>query len=288
MSRTQIRIDFAIPMVIAFGVGALVNFGGGKVLDSMEEKTKEVVYSDSQIGAAPTENVPVVSSIEEMMEEDYFTFHVTDDLVVNNSAYYDGTVYNLYELESGEQVVVDEYYLHSYYDHDDSDSSWWPDTYQVLPIGKVVQKPLPDELIDKFSENGYTITDTSFYVDMRGKFKDFSRDTYETKLEILSFLVGFIVFLGIRYVLIASGIFPPLFPLRFLRKWKKYIIYYGIIYYDENIEQILAYRKQGKYEEAAVEFAKLTNAPIIQAREAMNIWDDLYGEGIMHFSSPTS
>lgn len=278
----RVPIDFAIPMVIAFGVGALVNFGGGKVIDSMEEKSKIEVYSDSQIGAAPSENVPVVSNISEMMEEDYFTFHVFDRFHdLNSSVYYEGTIYDVYEMESGELVVVDDYYIHSYYDHDEEDTSMWPDSYLVMPIGRVVNEPLDDELIAKFKENGYTPTDTSFYIDMRGDFKEFSRDDMENKVENLSFLVGFIVFGIIRYLMIASGVFPPLFPLRFLKKWKKFIVYYGIIYYDENIEQILAYRKQGLYNEAAEEFSKLTNAPIYQAREAMNAWDDLYGEGIL-------
>ena len=36
----KIRFDFAVAMVMAFGVGSLVNFGAGKVIDVMEEKSK--------------------------------------------------------------------------------------------------------------------------------------------------------------------------------------------------------------------------------------------------------
>lgn len=52
-------------------------------------------------------------------------------------------------------------------------------------------------------------------------------------LGVLSFIIGTVIFFLIRYVLIASGLCPPLFPLRFLPRWKRFISYYGIVYYDE-------------------------------------------------------
>ncbi|MBQ3513145.1 MAG: hypothetical protein IJA32_05015 [Lachnospiraceae bacterium] len=54
-----------------------------------------------------------------------------------------------------------------------------------------------------------------------------------------------------------------------------------MIYYDENIKEILDYRKQGKLEDAAREFSILTNTSMEEAREAMNIWHEIYGEGIL-------
>ena len=87
-----------------------------------------------------------------------------------------------------------------------------------------------------------------------------------------------------RYILIASGIFSPLIPLRFLKKWKRFIIYYNTIYYDENIKQILDYRKQGKMEEAAREFCRLADTEMEEAMEAMDIWDEIYGEGILQMA----
>lgn len=277
----RIRIDFAIAMVVAFAVGALVNFGGGKVIDSMEVKSEEMVYSDTLIGAAPTENVPVVSSIAEMMEEERFTFHLyyhTTDL--GASAYYDGTVYDVCELPSGELVVIDDYFMHI--DIERPEDSWMStDYYQIMPIGQVVHEPLAEELISEFAENGYTITDTSFYVDMRGDFEEFDREEWEGKIEGYSFLAGFIVFLIIRYIMIASGIFPPVFPLRFLKKWKRYVVYYGILYYGDSVKEILRFRKQGNYEEAAGEFSRLTGATLEESRAAMNNWNELYGEGIV-------
>lgn len=48
----RVRIDFAIAFAAAFGIGALVNFGAGKVIDVLEEKSKEIVYSDTETGAA--------------------------------------------------------------------------------------------------------------------------------------------------------------------------------------------------------------------------------------------
>lgn len=275
----KIRIDFAIPMLIAFGIGSLINFGGGKVLDTLETQSEDMVYSDSEIGAAASKNVPVVSSISEMMTHDYFTFH-TDD-TFNDTLYYDDTFYQIYELESGETVLVDEYFYHSYYDHDDSEDSYFSNSYQVLPIGRVVSEPLDEELIAKLAADNITLSDTSFYIDMRGDFKDFSREDYEFKLELLCFGIGLVVFFLMRYVMIASGLFPPLFPLRFLKNWRWYISYYGVTYYGKEVDQITAYYKQNNMPAAAEAFAKLTNTDICEAREAINMWYAISGEGLV-------
>lgn len=283
----RMPIDFVIPIIIAGAVGALVNYAGGKWIDQKEEQSKEEVYSDTMIGAAATENVPVVKSIAEMFEEDCFTFHCEDTMTgIGQSAYYDGVVYDIYELESGETVVVDDYFYNVYYDHEESSSKWggFSDMYAVMPVGRVVKEPVPEELIEKFEEEGYTITDPSFYVDMRGDFEFFSREDYENKLGAVVAVVAICVFCIIRYILIASGIFSPLIPLRFLKKWKRFIIYYNTIYYDENIKQILDYRKQGKMEEAAREFCRLTDTEMEEAMEAMDIWDEIYGEGILQMA----
>ena len=279
---TKLRIDFAIPFIIAFAIGALVNFVGGKVFDQMETQSEEVVYSDSKIGAAASENVPVVSSIAEMKEQDYFTFHTkgTDDGI-----YYDKTFYHIYELESGEVVLVTEYMEHKVYVTGESDTWWLDDGYIVMPIGKIVDEPLSSELIAEVADSGHTLTDTSFYIDMTGNFGKFDREKYEGKLELLSFLIGLIVFFVIRYLMISSGLFPPLFPLRFLKSWKKYIVYYGIIYYGEEVDQIHALREQGNFEGAAQKFAKLARIDIHHAREAMNLWNEIYCEGILHLST---
>lgn len=150
--------------------------------------------------------------------------------VLNASAYYDGTVYDVCELPSGELVVVDDYFMHIYIESPDD---FWASTdfYQIMPVGQVVHEPLAAELVQEFADNGYAITDTSFYVDMRGDFEEFDREEWEGKMEGISFLIGFIVYLIIRYLMIVSGIFPPLFPPRFLKKWKRYVVYYGILYY---------------------------------------------------------
>lgn len=280
---TKARIDFAIPFIAAFAVGALVNFVGGKVFDQMETQSEEIVYSDSKIGAAASENVPVVSSIAEMKEQDYFTFHTdsTDDYI-----YYDGTFYDIYELESGEVVLVNEYIKHKIYVAGESEAWWLDDGYIVMPIGKIVDEPLSSELLAEIEANGYTLTDTSFYIDMTGNFGTFDREKYEGKLQVLSFLIGLIVFFAIRYLMISSGLFPPLFPLRFLKSWKKYILYYGVIYYGEEVDLIIALRKQKNFDAAAHEFAKLANIKLFDAQKAIiNKWDEIYGEGILHTSS---
>ncbi|MBQ3513144.1 MAG: hypothetical protein IJA32_05010 [Lachnospiraceae bacterium] len=179
----RITIDFAIPIVVAGAFVALTNFIGDKWIDKMEEKSEEVIYSDSIIGAAATDDVPVVSSIEEMLEEDCFTFHIYDTPSgIHDSAYYDGVVYDILELESGEWVLVDDYFPHTYFDHeekDDDDWVWSSDIYAVYPVGKVVHKTVPDKLIEEFAKYGYVLSDTSFYVDMSGDFELFSREDYE-------------------------------------------------------------------------------------------------------------
>ncbi|MBQ4524035.1 MAG: hypothetical protein IJA10_13955 [Lachnospiraceae bacterium] len=283
----RITIDFAIPFIVAGAFAALTNFIGDKWIDKIEEKSNDVVYSDSIIGAAATDDVPVVSSIEEMMEEDCFTIHNYDSFIgIHDSAYYNGVIYDIVKLESGEYVLVDAYTNHIDYRHQkESKGSVSYDDYRVFPVGKVVHKEIPDELIEKFEKSGYYLTDTSFYVDMHGIFKYLSWDGWEQFPYLIRYcispLVFIIVFIIVRYLMIASGLFSPLIPLRFLKKWKHFIVYYNVIYYDENIKKILDYRKQGKMEEAAKEFSILTNVSIEEAREAMKIWNDIYGEGIL-------
>lgn len=165
-------VDFLIPFFVAAFFVIVTNFLGGKWVDAMEKKADEDVYSDFEIGAAATKNVPVVSSIEEMMQEDHFTFHITETLnYFDSSTYYEGDVYDLVKLDSGELVVVVDYYPHINYDSDegDEDEEWFitHDVYAVYPIGRVIHKPLPQKIIDDFTKNGYTLSDTSFYVDMK-------------------------------------------------------------------------------------------------------------------------
>ena len=110
---------------------------------------------------------------------------------------------------------------------------------------------------------------------------DFSREDYEFKLELLCFGIGLVVFFLMRYVMIASGLFPPLFPLRFLKNWRWYISYYGVTYYGEEVDQITAYYKQNNMPAAAEAFARLTNTDICEAREAINMWYAISGEGLV-------
>lgn len=276
----RIRIDFYIAFVVAFGVGIFFNFCAGKVIDGLEDKSREKVYSDTKIGAAAGEGTPVVSSIEEMMKEEYFTCHVKSS-IITDSVYYDGKVYHIYDLVSGETVLVDENFYNSYFSSDNDNNSMYNDSYLVLPVGRVVKEPLADELVNLIKEEGYELTDTSFYIDMRGEFKDFSRDNYEQAASVISFIVGFTVFLLVRYLMILSGVFPPVFPLRFLKSWKRYIIYYGVLYYGENVNKIIALHKQEDFEKAASEFSGLTGISREEALIAMEYWDDIYGEGII-------
>lgn len=276
----KIRIDFAVAMVMAFGVGALVNFGAGKAIDIMEEKSKEEVVSDVEIGAAAGAGTPVADSISDMMKEDHFTAHIADGKELD-SLYYDDVYYQIYELDSGEVVLADENYHNAKYDHDEDDTSMFPDVYRVLPVGRVVMKQLDEGLIEAVEERGYTLTDTSFYIDMRGGFEEFSREEWEGRAELLSFVIGFAAFLLIRYLMIASGVFSPVFPLRFLKSWKRYVNYYGILYYGDEVKQIVELRKKGKMDEAAYEFSKLVGVDDEEGQMAMRFWSDIYGEGIL-------
>lgn len=114
-------------------------------------------------------------------------------------------MYHIYTLESGEKVLVDEYFYNSYYDHDKDDHSMFPDSYEVLPVGRVIKGELDEELIEKLEEEGYQLSDTSFYVDMRGEFKDFSREDCEETAGVISFFCR------------SSNILPD--PLRYDCKW---------------------------------------------------------------------
>lgn len=291
----QTGIEFIAAFLAAFGIGAFINFGAGKVIDVLEERSEEMVYSDYEVGAAAGEGTPVVTSISEMMEEKYFTFHVTD-IGWSNSIYYDGTVYDIRTMESGEKVLTDEYFYNSYYDSDEQEEVWINDNftiiksserYKVLPVGRVVKGKLDDALIKKLEDEGYQLSDTSFYVDMRGDFRDFSREECEAAAEGISFLVGIIVFFLIRYVMIASGVFLPIIPLRFLPTWRKYVVYYGIVYYGDSIKKIISLRKEGRMEEAAYEFSKLAEIDEEEAAEAMEYWNEILGEGILHIKKET-
>ena len=280
----QIRIDFVIAFLAAFGIGAFVNFGAGKIIDVLEEKSKEIVYSDTEIGAAAGEGTPVVSSIAGMMEEDYFTFYIDDDWSIMDMVYFEGTTYHIYTMESGETVLVDDYYYNSDYGRNKEDASMFSSgsRYKILPVGRVVKGELPEGLKKKLEEEDYVLSDTSFYVDMRGKFKDFSRKDYENTARSISFFIGFIVFFLVRYMSIASGLFPPIVPLRFLPTWKKYVEYYGVIYYGDSIRKINSLRMEGRMAEAAYEFCRLAEIDEEEAAEAMGYWNEICGEGILH------
>lgn len=279
----KLRIDVAVSFIAAFAIGALINFIGIKAIDRIEAQSEEVVYSDSQIGAAASEEVPVVSSIAEMKENACFTFHTDGSM---DYIYDDGTMYDIYQLESGETVLVYAYSKHKTFASVESDDWWSYESYIVMPVGKIVDEPLNSELIAKIEDSGYTVTDTSFYIDMTGDFGKFDREKYESRLELVSFLIGLVSFLVIHYLMIASGLFPPLFPLRFLKKWKKYILYYGIIYYGEEVNQIIVLHNQKNYDAAAHEFAKLADIKLYDAKKAIvDKWDEIYCEGILHTSS---
>lgn len=276
----KIRFDFAVAMVMAFGVGSLVNFGAGKVIDVMEEKSKEEVVSDVEIGAVAGRGTPVADSISDMMKEDYFTAHIERENELD-SVYYDNVFYKIYELESGEVVLADENFYNAQYDHDEDDTDLFPDIYRVLPVGRVVREQLDEGLIEAVEETGHTLKDTSFYIDMRGGFEEFSREEWEGRAEFLSFVVGLAAFLLIRYLMIASGLFSPVFPLRFLKSWKRFVNYYGIIYYGDEVKQIVELRRKGKMDEAAYEFSKLVGVDDEESQMAMRFWQDIYGEGIL-------
>lgn len=110
----------------------------------------------------------------------------------------------------------------------------------------------------------------------------YQREELELTAQYGSFFVGLAVFLVFRYLMLASGLFPPLFfPLRFLPSWKKYILYYGVLYYDENVDKICALYNKGKIAEAAYEFSTLAGIDLQEAQQAMGFWKRIYGEGIL-------
>ena len=56
---------------------------------------------------------------------------------------------------------------------------------------------------------------------------------------------------------------------------------YGIIYYGDEVKQIVELRRMGKMDEAAYEFSKLVGVDDEEAQMAMRFWQDIYGEGIL-------
>ena len=57
--------------------------------------------------------------------------------------------------------------------------------------------------------------------------------------------------------------------------------YYGIIYYGDEVKQIVELRRKGKMDEAAYEFSKLVGVDDEESQMAMRFWQDIYGEGIL-------
>ena len=290
----RIPIDFAIAFVIAFAIGSLINFGADKYIKSKENEEVEVEYSSTKPGAAAEKTVPVISSIDEMMNEKVFTFHTDSFLSDYKIIFADDNMYYLVPLPYGETVLIDLYFDHVCLEYDtsgdeDSDEPYFSrtprlnrDLYSVMPVGKVVKEPLSAETLEVLEQRGLQVTDPSFYIDMRGEYKDFDAEAFQMKAGMVSALAGIAVYLLVRWLMIASGLFAPLFPLRFMRKWKRYVIYNGILYYDENIKEIHRLHKQGNINAAAQEFCRLTNTDMDEAMMAMGYWKELYGEGILH------
>ena len=113
-------------------------------------------------------------------------------------------------------------------------------------------------------------------LDVMGK-----RANYGGIVQCVGIFAGVTVFFLVRYLMIASGAFPPVFPLRFLPSWKRFINYYGVIYYDDNVNKICTLYKKGKMAEAAYEFSVLVGIDIREAEQAMGFWFRIYGEGII-------
>lgn len=98
---------------------------------------------------------------------------------------------------------------------------------------------------------------------------------------LIQFAVGLLTFILIRLILILTGLFPSLIPLRFLKNWKHYIVYNGVTYCNETVDRIVAYRQQGNLEAAAQEFSTMTNTDISIGRAAMNMWRHVHGEKVI-------
>ena len=58
--------------------------------------------------------------------------------------------------------------------------------------------------------------------------------------------------------------------------------YYGVIYYGDSIRKINSLRIEGRMADAAYEFSKLAEISEEEAAEAMDYWNEISGEGILH------
>lgn len=287
MTVQKLRIDFVIPFLIAFAICSLINFSADQYIKNKENTKVEVEYSDSKPGAAADKTVPVVTSIDEMMKEQVFTFHMDSFLNDYKIIHSFGKPYYVFTLPSKETILIDLYFDHICWESEQigEKEEYSPiinsQVYTIMPVGKVVKEPLSARTLEALEQKGLQLTDTSFYVDMHGDYETFDAKALKAKVNIINGLVGIAVFLLIRWLMIASGMFPPLFPLRFLKSWKRFIIYNGILYYDENIKEIHELHKQENINAAAQEFCKLTGVNMEEAIQAMRCWKGLYREGIL-------
>lgn len=124
-----------------------------------------------------------------------------------------GTDYYFVELES-EEIVVAKIHADSIQDIGDR--------RDVLPIGQVVNDPVPDDILKINRESEYyskydSATDASFYIDMQGTHKEKSvwqPPNKESIAEGAGTIAMFVSFPLIRMVAVKTGLFPPIFPRR--------------------------------------------------------------------------
>lgn len=101
----------------------------------------------------------------------------------------------------------------------------------------------------------------------------------------LPWIVAAILILGtlIHYVLVLNGVGQPLIKA-FYRNHTRKFIYLGDGHYYLNqdiIKRINFLRRQGLFEDAALEFSAVTNLELEDGKKAMKAWDEITGEGII-------
>lgn len=202
----RIRWDIGFTLVAAALIGLGAHQITGKMLDKEPQYPEKTIITDGSVGAQADQSVPRASSIEEMKAQNsVFTIDTSwgaYDYLRDASDYY------YIDLQSGETVIA-----RVYSDSIQTNSG----SSTTMPIGRVINKPLPPEVLDAAKEY-HDPTDPSFYIDMCGDHQEVPIKTSTDRKGVMgnAWVITMVLsFPLLRLITVKIGLFPPMFSRKY-------------------------------------------------------------------------
>lgn len=208
MRLYRLRFDIYVCLLLA----ALSGWLAGKAYDKAHDMKSEIQtksIKEGEAGSIADSDIIKAESIEDILNNEKFTFTVDGVFYLNEPGGYHNSLYlRNFELKSGERVAVTI----------NSDNIQYGRDYDVLPVGEVVKEDLTKdkefmESINKDEEAQLTATD--FYVNMGSNIDlNTSETEYNSYRGFAQCAAGIVVFCLTHFIGSKIGIFPAFFTKR--------------------------------------------------------------------------